>query len=217
MKYKKVGPADCEKLKDRSELGKNFKFFIEKSDGQVIDLDVNLSGFTLSYINKNSSKHTVQLSPSTLSSLCSVFELILSDGWEIKDTKVKEHLTLWQKDGGWFGSDSTALVYHEQPTQAVPTQASLYSPPVAVPPAKSGPALGVIGGTVLLLTVAGLAYFLLKRRRDLEKKKEMELVATKAQVVNAAVERALENIERSKSKTPSRPVPNTPARRKRRK
>lgn len=219
MEYKKVGPADCAQLETLSELG-NFKFFIVKSDGQVIGLDAEIKENNLTYLTYAGVKRTHVLAHS--SSLCSVFQFMLANGWNIKDQKVKDRLTLWKKDKGWlpWSSDSFAFVYHEQPTQppgVVSAQAPQYATQTSAPQVKSGPALGVLGGTVLLLTVAGLAYFLLKRRRDLEKKKGMELVATKAQVVNAAVERALENIERSKSKTPSRPVPNTPARRKRRK
>lgn len=221
MEYKKVGPADCTHLETLSELG-NFKFFIVKSDGQVIGLDAKMKGNNLTYLTHTDVKLTQVLTQSDTSSLCSVFQFMLANGWNINDQKVRDRLTLWKKDKGWlpWSSDSFALVYHEQPTQpsgVVSAQAPQYATQTSAPQVKSGPALGVLGGTVLLLTVAGLAYFLLKRRRDLEKKKGMELVATKAQVVNAVVERALENIERSKSKTPSRPVPNTPARRKRRK
>jgi len=187
--YNEVPLRECHVLDQQFKLGVNIRFFIDKNDSlqeinvwQTRDLS-NADVVYFSFAGHLGEKAPIKLKIEEGRSLCSLFRAMVAPG----SASFQNYLTLWTKGGGIFGKPIVAaLVYHCPVARTVSGSYSTYYDDQGVlhtrpPPKEDGPSkLKVLGGTVLLVSVAGLLYLLWKKNRDMKRKKE-----NKIQLLNA--------------------------------
>jgi len=190
--YKNVPLRECDVLDQQFELGKNISFYIDK-DKSLQEVNVWLTKdrssnevafFSISgRLGKNA---PITLDVAQTRSLCSLFEAIV--GPEMGS--FRDYLTLWTKGGGLFGKPMVAALVYHCPVARSRTVSGTYTTggkintddygnptgleeeSMAQTPSKESGSSKVLGGVVVLVTIAGLAYWLWKKNRDKKRAQE---------------------------------------------
>lgn len=213
--YKNVGFADCEILRNGEFIpGDNFEFIIVLPNDTLNTAEVwlvrdrgneELVVYTIG--GQLGAKSPVKFNHSSnRMSLCSLFYAIVAP--DLSEENFKKRLTLWQKGGGLFGGKKiTALAYHCQKQRLAAggkeesrgkEEESRGNQVVPNKPSNKG---AMLGGAVVLLSVAALVYYLFKKRRDAKLELEREITA-KAQLINTVVDTLNASENDKKLRTP---------------
>jgi hypothetical protein len=199
--YKNVPLHECHVLNQKFKLGENIRFFIDKND-TLEEVNVwparNLVGEDIAYFSfagRIGEQSPIKVRIEEGRSLCSLFRAIVAPSVQSLQT-FQDYLTLWTKGGGLFGKPIVAaLVYHcPVRSRTVSGAASKESKPDGIPGTEKKSNSGILGGTAVLVTIAGLAYWLWKKNRDKKRKQEQT-----AQLLNAVVN-TLPDVPKSKKK-----------------
>jgi LPXTG-motif cell wall-anchored protein len=189
--YKNVPLHECYVLNQKFKLGENIRFFIDKND-TLEEVNVwptrNLTGADIAYFSfagRVGEKAPIKVQIEEGRSLCSLFRAIVAPGVQSLQT-FQDYLTLWTKGGGLFGKPLVAaLVYHcpvKSRTVSGAVEKTVQEQKNPTGNDENTSNSSILGGTAVLVTIAGLAYWLWKKNRDKKRKQEQntELLAALA-------------------------------------
>lgn len=185
--YKNVPLHECHVLNQKFKLGENIRFFIDKND-TLEEVNVwptrNLAGEDIAYFSfagRIGEKSPIKVRIEEGRSLCSFFRAIVAPGVQSLQT-FQDYLTLWTKGGGLFGKPIVAALVYHCPVRSRTVSSGDSDTDGNGTGNKTTTKSGILGGTAVLVTIAGLAYWLWKKTRDKKRKQEQA-----AQMLNAFV------------------------------